>query len=152
MQNHGYSNSTKKITSLYTSSIPLENRCHGESQWKSPPKHLRGVHTLLVRADSHRIKREYCSRTLQYFIFHIHTHAATLGNVGELGTSDEGLSTGHIIGISFGILGLLVTIIVVVSIALVKHYINKQRTEREPNSNGHVIPSKFIIVFSDIIS
>ena len=85
-------------------------------------------------------------------MFYTHTHAATVANVGELSTSDEGLSTGHIIGISFGILGLVVTIIVPVSIALVKHYIQKQCTKREPNSNGHVIPSKFIIVFSDIIS
>ena len=85
-------------------------------------------------------------------MFYIHTHAATVENVGELSTSDEGLSTGHIIGISFGILGLVVTIIVPVTIALAKHCIQKQTIKGEPNLNVNVILSKFIIAFNDIIS
>ena len=47
---------------------------------------------------------------------------------------------------------IIVAIIVRFSIPLVKHYIQKQCTKREANSNGCRMPSKFVIVFSDIIS
>lgn len=56
-------------------------------------------------------------------MFYIHTHAAILTSTGGVGTSDNRLNTNHLIGIIFGILGLVVPIITSVSILLVRYYI-----------------------------
>ena len=62
-------------------------------------------------------------------MFYIHTHAATQTSTGGVGTSDNRLNTNHLIGIIFGILGLVVAIIMPVSIPLARYYIRKHRVK-----------------------
>lgn len=72
---------------------------------------------------------------------HTHTHAATQTSTGGVGTSDNRLNTNHLIGIIFGILGLVVAIIMPVSIPLARYYI-RNRVNKKQKTNL-VIPSKY---------
>ena len=68
-------------------------------------------------------------------MFYIHIHAATQTSTGGVGTSDNRLNTNHLIGIIFGILGLVVAIIMPVSIPLARYYIRKHRVKKKQETN-----------------
>ena len=74
-----------------------------------------------------------------FYVPHIHTHTVPVTATEGVGTSDKRLSTGHIIGISFGILGLVVPIIMSVSILLVRYYIQNHHVKKKQKPNLLII-------------